>query len=94
MHSTSSSIKLSGGKIAELKVAFKGMTMPVNVYLASQKNEEPFVICVCYEDSPIETRLYLDKTARGWKERYSDDHELAVLIGPQVETLMKQRMYN
>lgn len=94
MHTTTSSIKASGGRIAELKVPFKGLAMPVNVYLVEVTKGEPFVLCVCYEDSPIETRLYLDKTVQGWKERYSDDHDLASVIGPMVETLMKQRMYN
>ena len=94
MHSTASSIKVSGGQIARLEIVFRGITIPVNVYLVSPKNEEPYIICVYYEDSPIETRAYLDKTAQGWKERFSTDHELAAVIGPKVETLMKQRMYN
>jgi hypothetical protein len=94
MYATARFIKASGGCIARLDIAFNGITLPVNVYPVSIKKADPFILCVCYEDSPIETRLYLDKTPQGWKERCSNDHELADLIGPQVESLRKQRMYN
>ncbi len=95
MNSTTSSIKLPGSKIATLTVTHKGMTMPVNVYLVIPNTDEPFSLCVCFEDTPIETRLEIDKNKHGeWVDLYEGPSELARAIGAEIEKKIKPVLYN
>ncbi len=95
MIAAATSIRMAGKKLCELKVSHKGVTMPVNVYAAVPRKGEPFMLCVCFEDAPIETRLYIDKNNKGeWVEIFEGDDELARTIGPLIETNLKPVIYN
>ena len=95
MHTSAQSLKIQGGKVAELNVAFKGVSMPVNVYLVKPQKAEPFALCVCFEDTPIEIQLSIDKDLHGdWIDMHDRSHELAGLIGPMIENKLKPRLLN
>jgi hypothetical protein len=97
MNSTASSIKVSAGKLFELTVTHKGMPMPVNVYLVRPEpgQGEPYPFCVCFEHTPIETQLCIDKNAKGiWVDMHEGHCELAEKLGAEIEKRMLQRMYN
>lgn len=95
MHTTDSSIKVTGGKLCDLKITHKGMPVPVNVYLIRPDQGEPYSLCVCFENTPIETQLAIDKNEKGeWVDIHEGDSELARTIGAQLEQIFKPRLYN
>jgi len=95
MNTTPSSIKVSGGKFCELTVTHKGMTMPVNVYIVQPKQGEPYSLCICFENTPIETQLAIDKNAKGeWVDMHEGASELARTIGAELDKKITQRLYN
>lgn len=95
MNSTPSSIKVSGGKFCELTVSHKGMPMAVNVYIIQPVKGEPYSLCICFEGTPIETQLTIDKNAKGeWVDLHEGKSELARTIGAELDKRIKQRLYN
>jgi hypothetical protein len=97
MNATPSSIKVSAGKLFELVVNHMGIPMPVHVYLVRPEpgQGEPYSLCICFENTPIETQLAIDLNAKGqWVDIYDGPSELASLLGAEIGKRMKQRMYN
>ncbi len=97
MNATASSIKVSAGKFCELTITHKGMLMPVNVYIVRPKPGEcgPYSLCICFENTPIETQLAIDINKHGeWVDIYEGPSELARIIGAEIQKRMMQRMYN
>jgi hypothetical protein len=80
-------IEVSGRKLYDIKVLFKGTNMPVAVYLVKDNSGRDFNLCICFENSPIETRMAIDITEKGWIDIYDDSakgSELAEAIGAQI----------
>ena len=84
-------VEVSGRKLYDLQVRYRGQTMPVAVYLVKDKAGKVFNLCICFEHSPIETRLAIDIVAGGqWIDIYSGTSELAQAIGALIEQKIDQ----
>lgn len=87
----SQTVEVSGRKLYDLEVLFRGQTIPVTVYLVKDKQGKVFNLCVCFENTPIETRLAIDITGNGqWIDIYDGKSELAETIGALIEHKIDQ----
>ena len=77
-------IEVSGRKLYDPEVVYRGSTMPVAVYLVKNKKGKVFNLCICFEGTPIETRLAIDITEKGWVDIYDGQSDLAEAIGEQI----------
>ncbi len=77
-------IEVSGRKLYDLEVSHRGATMPVTVYLVKDQVGKVFNLCVCFEGTPIETRLAIDITEKGWVDLYDGTSDLAEAIGAEI----------
>jgi hypothetical protein len=77
-------IEVSGRKLYDLEIFYRGATMPVTVYLVKDKVGKVFNLCVCFEATPIEIRLAIDITEKGWVDLYDGTSDLAEAIGAGI----------
>lgn len=83
-------IEVSGRKLYDLEILYRGTTMPVAVYLVKDASAKVFNLCICFEKTPIETRLAIDITDKGWVDIYDGPSELAEAIGAQIMKQIEQ----
>jgi hypothetical protein len=83
-------IEVSGRKLYDLEVFYRGATMPVAVYLVKDKKGKVFNLCICFEGTPIETRLAIDITEKGWVDIYDGQSDLVEAIGEQIMKKISQ----
>lgn len=77
-------IEVSGRKLYDIPVLFKGTQMPVAIYLVKDQSGKVFNLCVCFENTPIETKCAIDITEKGWIDIYDGNSELAEAIGAEI----------
>ena len=73
-------------KLYEFKVMHKGFQIPVTVYLVEEKRDVFYNHCVCFEKTPIETFLQIDKNkGREWFDLFDREDQLAGAIGKMID---------
>jgi hypothetical protein len=84
-------VEVSGRKLYNLEILYRGQVMPVTVYLVKDGAGKVFNLCVCFEHTPIETQIAIDITDEGkWIDIYDGKSELAEAIGMLIEKKIDQ----